>query len=355
MINFKEMVLSMKKAVITEFPEDYPISDELQQIINVADTRLGVKGFSGLLIQSFDCLMNNPEIAPEEGTVNSRGHTIIYVDIRNLLAMLYTIGLHSRYDEKSGSLTIDGKQLNKLYRKIRGNKPELYLRILEDSGMDFSVDITAKNFNLSKTGVIEIAYPDEKHTLAGLKIIAEANLRSKTDFVTVFARCDYNVLALPKKIVFNIHEIAKFLAENDQKYFISLHEYLIANQCKYETKYSVGEYLFLYTSKSQKRKILSICISLDRTYVKLNSKHITTQPDLLADAPASIKNAVKEGWECAKANNPDACNPKCAGKGLRFSLDGKEYLKCWILCFNLPVNTDAERGYVMKWIEKELD
>ena len=184
--------------------------------------------------------------------------------------------------------------------------------------------------------------------------MAEANMLSKSDFITVFARCDYNVLALPKNITFKIYDIVKFMPESEQKYFLSLHEYFIANKCKYETKYSVGEYLFNYTSKAQKRKIMSICISLDRSYIKLNSKCITTQPDLLTDAPISIKNAVKEGWECAKANDPDACNPKCAGKCLSFSLDGKEYLKCWILCFNLPVNTDEEREYVMKWTEKEL-
>ena len=353
MLSFKEMALNMKKAVITEFPDDYIVSDELKKIINANDIRLGVKGLSGLLTQAFDSLINNPEITPEEGTVNSRGHTNIYSDIRNLLAMLYTIGLHSQYNEKSGGLTMDGKQLNKFYRKIRGTKPELFLHILKDSGVDFSVDIIAKNFNLNKTGVIEITYPDEKYTLAGLKILAEANLRNKADFITVFARCDYNILALHKNITFNIHEIIKFMPKSEQKYFVSLHEYLIANNCKYETKHSVGEYLFNYTSKPQKRKIMSICISLDRSYVKLNSKCITTQPDLLTDAPASIKNAVKEGWGCAKTNDPDACNPKCAGKSLRFSLDGKEYLKCWILCFNLPVNTEDEREYIIKWVEKE--
>ena len=355
MINIQEMAAKLRANVLCDFPDGYAISDELKNEFSDADIREGIKSFSSFLTHLFDIIIGNADdsASPEESTVNSRGHTNIYAGIRNPLLMLYCIGLYGKFGDDN-SLFIDGGEVNKAYRKMRGDKPVEFLRLLQNAGLSFSADTTAKSFNLAKSGVIEICYPTDKKVLIGLKLMAKAVSRAGNDIMYVFARCDYRVLSLPKNFGFDIREVTNFLPENDKNYFIILHDFLISNKCKCESKNVMNEYIFSYISKQKKAKVFSICVSMDESNVKLNSKLISEKPDLLANAPESIKNAVKNGYTCAKKSDPNACNPKCAGKTLNFNLDGVEYLKCWILNFNLPVNETAEREYILEWLKKEL-
>lgn len=357
MISYKKMAIHLKNNVVQNFTENYIIADELTKGFSDADIRGGVKSFSVFLFKFYDILIKHADdtVTPDEGSLNSREHTNIYADIKNSFTMLYCIGLCGTYDVNSGGLRIDGKNLNKTFRKNRCNKPIEYLCLLQDSGLIFSVDITIKSFNLNTSDIFEVFYPDDKLAPAGLKIMAEAAARTGGNIIYTFARCDYRILALPKKYNYEIRDITKFLTEDEKNFFIKIHDYLILKSCTYESKNIMNEYIFSYTSKIKKAKVFSIVISMDNYYAKLKSKLIREQSDLLSDAPESIKDAVKNGWNCAKINDPHACNPNCIGKNLSFTLDGTEYLKCWILCFNLPVNTESEREYVRKWLEKELE
>ena len=207
---------------------------------------------------------------------------------------------------------------------------------------------------MTKAGDITVQYPDNKYTLAGLKAMAKAAEKYNGNFITIFARCDYNALAMPKKLILNIHEVTNFLPDEIKQYFLELHNLLLASNCKHETKNSMGECTFLYDSKIHKARMFSISVSLIGFHVKLNSKLVTTQPNMLFDAPESIKNAVIKGQPCEKAVDPNACNPNCAGKLFQFTLDGTEYTKCRHLNFYLPVKDADERKYIMKWLQKEL-
>jgi len=332
------MAAKLKKNVICDFPDNYTIADELRYGLTEEEIRDGIKDFSALLSQLFDVLISISIAAEDE--------------LKNPLALLYSIGLCGKFEDNN-RLTINSNELKKAYKKTKGTKINEHLQLLQDSGLSFSAD------NLSKAAIIQIHCPDNSASLIGLKIMAEASARVNTAapynrFIYIFARCDYLALSLPKKYHFEIRDVTKFLTAECRDYFNGLHDYLIANKCKYESKISETDYLFAYTSKIKKAKVFSIFISMDTCYVKLNSKLICQQPNLLADAPAGIKNAVKNGQVCAKKDDPNACNPKCAGKSMKFTLDGDEYFLCWILNFILPVNDKSEREYVKQWLEKEL-
>jgi len=361
MLSFKEMAVKLKCNVNCDFPDDFPISDELKLGFSNIEIRDGLKGLSNLLIQVFDVLITEASnfSSHEKNTVNSRGHTNIYPEMKNLLTFLYCIGYCGKLDKTSEYLVFDGKKLNDFYKKTRGNKPLDYMHLLHDAGLDFSSAIDEKSFILAKAGSVEVCFPDDRNALIGLKVLANATSRINrepymADVMFTFARCDYHVLSKTKTYIYEINEVTGFLPEDMRKYYIDLHNHLIANNCKYESKINMNEYQFSYTSKHKKAKIFSIHISMDHSYVKLNSKLITENPDLLTDAPESIKTAVKNGWDCAKKNDPNACNPKCAGKALIFNLAGTEFFKCWILNFNLPVNEKNERDYINIWLNKEL-
>ena len=356
MLSYREMAKLLKCNVLSAFPDDLLIGDELKNGLHEPDIPNGLKGFSALLIQLFDVLIENSDaIAPPGADLEVFGWPEkIYADLHNPFAMLYSIGLCGKYDENLGCLQVDGKELNMTYKKSRGSKGNKNLQLLQDSGLTFSADLEAKSFSLNKAGIIQVHYPDNKSALIGLKAIADATALVKgAQIIAHFARCDYRLLALPKKYTFDIGEVTKFLPSEHKNFFIELHDFAISNNCKLETK--PDAYIFNYTSKIKKTKVFSIHVQMNGSYVKINSKLIDKQPDLLNDAPKSIKEAVKKGHGCAKKSDPDACNPKCIGRNLKFSLDQVEYLKCGHLNFNLPISESDEREYVKKWLAKELE
>jgi hypothetical protein len=356
MLTIIEMAARFRDNVLRGAPEDIRISDGLKYGFSNDALRNGVEGFASLLDSLFGAIIENAAgvAPPADDNVNCKGHTNVYAEIKNPLTLLYSIGVCGELSGDGGRLLADGSAVNDKYRKCRGNKPEEYLRMLRGSGLEFSVDITAKSFKLKKAGTIEIRRPDGGTALIGLKIIAEAASRFGEDVLHIFTRNDFNALALPKKFNYDIRGVTRFMPAERRDYLAGLHDFLTANRCKYETKNVLNEYNFIYNSIPKKAKIFSIHISFDGSDVKLNSKLIRERPDLLDSAPESIKNAVINGNDCAKKYNPGACNPKCEGKNLEFTLDGCSYLKCWILNFNLPVEKPAERQFVNEWLEKEL-
>jgi len=360
MIGIKEMISKMKENVVCDFPDDYNVSGNLLDGFTEDDARVGTKGFSSLLIQLYDVILfntNNP-ITEEEATTNGLGLTNVYADIKKPLSLLYAMGVCGK-PSSGGSLLIDGGKLGDLYKKMHGTKPLEYMRLLQDAGLVFSVDLSAKSLNLNKAGVIELNYPDNTTALIGLKVLAEAASKINrqphmADIIYTFARCDYHVLSVPKKYIYEMPLITKFLPVDYRDFFVQLHGILLSNKCKCEAKINMNDYQFTYLPKKGTANICSINIAFDRSTVRIKSRLITEQPDLLAEAPKSIHDAVRNGFTCLKKADPNACNPKCNGKNLSFSLDGEEHLKCWIINFILPVNEDNEREFVKKWLKKEL-
>ena len=356
MLSFKEMAKCLQSNVLNAFPNDYVIADELKAEFTENEIRLGVEALSKLLYQLFDVIIDNANtLAPPGEELGVLGWPEkIYVDLRNPFALLYCTGLYGKYDRDSKCLIIDGKELNNMYRKARGTKTDKFLNLLTDSGIVYTPEVDNKKpFNLTKAGVVKVYYPDDNYAVLGLKVLSEAISKVKGGaIVEHFMRCDYRILSLPKKYIFDLRDVTKFLPIDEREFFIDLHELLLSNNCKMETK--PDSFIFNYTSKKTKLKVASIHVMTTDRFIKLSSRLISKEPDLLIDAPEQIKEAVKSGLECAKKENPDACNPKCIGKIIGFNLDGVDYLKCWHLNFYLPITGDIVRNYIKEWIIKEL-
>ncbi|MCL2364913.1 MAG: hypothetical protein FWC71_09660 [Defluviitaleaceae bacterium] len=114
----------------------------------------------------------------------------------------------------------------------------------------------------------------------------------------------------------------------------------------------MNEFIFTYTSKATKKVVASLRFGFQGEYIKINSKQIDEDDSFLANAPPNIKQAIKNGHNCAKENNPDACNPKCAY--IRFQLDDLMYTKCRHLNFNIPIAAVEDREYVKTWLTHEM-
>jgi len=361
---YKKLALFLKNNIVCDIPAQYDINPVLKNGIADADIVKGIKGFNSFLPLLFDDFIGNEEnfTAIDESVKTSTAVEKTFPDLVFPVYMLYCIGLYGEFNNNNECIRIDGNELNSVFKKVHGKKPGIYLQILSDLGFEFSIpNLSEKSFNLNKAGLIEVRYPDAAHTLIGLKLMAEAtsyikeNNKAKITFnvlTTIFMRCDYHALTLPERFIFDISDVAGDMEDECKTFLSSIHNLLISNKCTCEAKYIMNEFIFTYTSKPKKAVIFSVHKSMNGCYVKLNSKLINEDSGLLSNAPESIKDAVKNGYTCAKINDPNACNPKC--NNLKFILDGQEYQKCRCLNFNLPMGTNIERKYVEQWLNKEL-
>jgi hypothetical protein len=345
MKTIKDAALFTKEKIIRDIPDRFENGNE-----ELAD---GMRGLASLLHLVADKVIAEAEadgeLAATEKLTNAFQATL--PDLTLPYIMLYSIGLCGKFSGVlNEGIQINGSGLFDTFKNNRGKNHNRYLSFLTDIGFEFSEDVTAKPFKLNKIDVLEARYPDSPLTLLGLKALAESTVyveKQKINaFPSVFMRGDYHALALPKKFQFDIRDFG-------DEFCIGLHENMLANNCKCETAFKMNEYIFTYTSKTSKKIIASSRFGFERNCVKINSRLIDTDAALLADAPEGIKKAVGNGWVCAKTHEPNACNAKCVPA--RFTLDGKEHLKCRHLNFYLPTDTDENKAFIKAWIKKELE
>ncbi len=361
MKTLKEIALFLRSNIVEDIPNTFDINVRLIGDSNGADILKGVNDFQSLLYRFIDTAIENADNTTTQSEVEKT--TIAFEksfpSLIHPLYLLYCIGLHGRLDNASKCLFIDGNELSIAFKEIHGSKPNQCFLFLADLGFAFlDIDIKDISYKLNKAGLIEIRYPNSNYTLVGLKAMADATAlmgkghKDKGAIASIFMRCDYHALALPKKFSPQLIDCIGSLQDEYKSFLVSIHEFLLNQNCKCDSKYQMNEFVFTYTSKVFKTVVFSARISMDGAYIKLNSKLINEQSNLLSQAPENILEAVKNSWNCAKLNDPNACNPKCTN--LRFSIDGKEYQKCRCLNFNLPINTKQDREYIMTWLDKEL-
>ena len=363
MKTIKEAALFIKSH-ICNVPDSFEIDDSIKNGFDNTEIIDGVKQLQSILQLIADNIIHEAENGSEMATTEKPANDfhLTLPELTSPFFMLFCIGLCGEFPNGSSEyMTIDGTKLFDTFKKSRGKNHNRYLLFLSNLGFEFSVDITAKSFKLNKTDVLEVRYPDSPSVLIGLKILTEATVQVSAQIhkaqkayaiQPIFMRCDYHALTLPKKFGFDIRDCAASLSDERESFCIKIHEMLLENGCKYETAYKMQDYVFTYTSKAAKRVVASIRIGFGGECIKINSKRIDEDASFLADAPANILQVIKDGHNCVKGEDPNACNPRC--EYIRFNLDGVEYTKCRHLNFILPIDTAEDREYVKTWLSHEI-
>ena len=216
--------------------------------------------------------------------------------------------------------------------------------------------------NFDKLDSIEITCPDYPAMLTGLKIMALAqsngNVKAESDSYTgelyeVFLRCDYRALA-DKKIrpVFRIEEGIRFLPAETQKLLLRLDRELQQKGFRYDANYLCYRTHYLYRHK-KRGTLLSVNISpVNGCIVKINAEHIHLYPEFVAAFPPALLELIEKGYDCAKKEDPSACNPKCSG--YEFDLGGQRQMKCKKLNFYIPTEDPRYAEIIEAWVGKEL-
>jgi len=367
----RDLANYLKSIILTDIPETYVINPIFDCISSGENIRSGVLAFRDFLYQLLDYIIADADFYDKpkkiaDKTTDTINLSLEYPFIRDIAMVLIHIGIHGELNKSEDSLVLSGSQLHTALKGARVSKVPEYLQHLTNCGIYFTgIDLSEKKPDLSKAEILEITYPDNPVMLAGLKVMATAQLNTDKKGLkpetgsytapvdTIFLRCDYRALGEKKmKPVFVFDDAIKPFSAEIQEYLLKLNKRYMDSGCKYKTKDLCFRISFIYTHKSR-GTIGSISISpVNGCVIKINAENINDYTDMIEKFPPVIREAVENGYNCAKINDPEACNPRC--RGYEFSINGKEYLKCRHLNFYIPL-TDLTYSHIIEnWIDKEL-
>ncbi len=366
----KDLAEHLKSIIPADIPENYDINPVFNYITSEENIRDGVLAFREFLYQFFDYIIADADLYDKpkkkaDKTTDTVSLAIEYPFLRDIAMVLIHIGIHGELSKSGDSLILNGIKLYTALKGARVSKIHEYMRHLSDCGFYFAgIDLGLKKPDLSRVEELEISYPDNPIMLMGLKAMADAQLKADkrglkpemgsytSNVDTIFLRCDYRALGEKKiKPVFVFEEIIKTFPVEMQEYLLKLHHQYISLGCKYDTKDLCLRVNFIYSHKSR-GTIGSINISpVNGCVIKINAENINDYVGMIEKFPSTIVKAIENGYDCAKKNNPIACNPKC--RGYEFSVNGKQYFKCKHLNFYIPLPDLTDSQIIEDWINKE--
>lgn len=366
-----ELANHLKSIIPAEIPENYVINPILENIAGGENIRNGVLAYREFLYQFFDYIIADADLYDKpkkiaDKTTDTVNLSLEYPFLRDIAMVLIHIGIHGELNKNGDSLILSGSQLHSALKGARVSKVLEYLQHLTNCGIYFSgIDLDGKKPDLSKVEILEISFPDNPIMLTGLKVMATAQLKTdkkglkpKTGSYTapvdtILLRCDYRALGEKKiKPIFIFEDAIRPFPVEMQEYLLKLHKRYIDSGCKYDTKDLCLRINFIYSHKSR-GTIGSINISpVSGCVIKINAENINDYTDIVEKFPSTIIEVIENGNNCAKKDNPDACNPKC--RGYEFSIKERQYFKCKHLNFYVPLINLTYSQIIENWIGKEL-
>jgi len=266
--------------------------------------------------------------------------------------LLYILGISSVL-ESDGALTIDCNNLLTNAKTLKITGLPILLAKLREYGFDVS------DFGKApKAGeALQVAYMDCRYLTAALKAIASAlyeltkgDLRnSKNDYFYMMhpALLENEAVKEPKLTIDTLYNT---LDETQRSYAAGLHKFVEDG-----TKHSIrkgqlmrNEWTCTYTSKKNKKVLMSLQVKQNKLSVKLNLQNIDQYITVITNMPEKIQNAiVSGGWECG------GCNPRCSG-GFAFEMDGKAFNKCHCGSFVFGGVADEDFPHFQELLKHEL-
>ena len=318
----------------------------------------GYNSLLGIMRQLYTDIANNPAdfgmMLKEAMDINAKStdYTNSNASFLRMPNLLYVLGISSSLDSdrtlnvKSSKLIANAKQL-----KITG------LPVLLAKLRGYGFDISDFGKAPKKGESLMIDFIDNRHLLTALKSMADS-LSELTKGDLRNSKNDYFYIAHPtlvenetvKEPKLSIDTIYNTLDTVQREYAEAFHK-LVANDTKHSIRKGQlmrNESTCTYTSKKNKKVLMSLQVNQNNLSIKLNLQSINKYISAVADMPDKIKRVIRDGgWECG------GCNPRCSG-GFAFEMDGKAHNKCHCGSFVFSDLTEDDLQYCNNLLEREL-
>jgi len=131
---------------------------------------------------------------------------------------------------------------------------------------------------------------------------------------------------MPKQVIpFNDFLVT---AGTEHETFINqLHAYLQENNCCAKIKEAANGYVVSYVHKPTNRTVANYVFRKKMLMIRVYADNANSYADVISHLPDTMKDAIRNGGNCARLINPTACNSRCL-KGFDFMLDGDRQQKC---------------------------
>jgi|GEM_PF-662561 len=155
------------------------------------------------------------------------------------------------------------------------------------------------------------------------------------------------------------YQLEDFLAivNEDCKEFVStVHEMMLREKYKPKIQIMKSTGLQLSYAEPKVKGVIGIILIFfmreDKLMIRIYAKNHREYPHVLSGLPEIIVTQIDNAPDCVKFSNPEKCWKGCVGYD--FSIQGKQYQKCYVDCFQLVVDAESYPCF-LELIEREVD
>lgn len=340
-----------KGIIIPQIPDDFFVSDITEPFrhgLSDEDIHDGITAFREFLYQLHD-----------KKSAEYKSYDVKKAELfdKFLPALLFLIGFHGRLEtEPRKELIVYGSDLLILpnqnsvgINKLSAKKTCELFDFLSDMGFYFEDLFYEDKVDLSKTGQFYVTYENDDNFISGLKLIAEATINIKSDYLLIFnafMRCDFYSLVnkIPQEHIVKISDFIHMLPPEKREWVIDLDKYLISNGCKIDGK--IKEYIvFTYASQKKKKGICVLSFKPTGFTIQLICQNVKNLDEVTPVLPESMLTVLKR-----KTCSFCGCNAP-----YKISHGSEDFLCCrYTKGFAFSLDSYEEREVLRKWVELEF-
>ena len=121
----------------------------------------------------------------------------------------------------------------------------------------------------------------------------------------------------------------------------TLHNYLQENDCIWKIREAASGYVVSYIHKPTKRTVANFLFRKKVLMLRVYADNILSYEDKVLNWPSSMKDIIRQGGNCSRLSDPNACNSRCL-KGFDFMLEGERQQKCRChMAFTFPLEEET--------------
>ena len=360
----------LKNIIVPDMPVDFSIAEPFRHGLADAELRAGMTAFRRFLFDLINRLsIEGADFDPKKAAMydpeNGMRSMKCFPAVTQLPELLFFIGYHGKLDtEPTHELTVTGSDLllvpkpksEKFMRlgKISGKRLSEYFNFLSEMGFYFEGLDCSKRIDLSKTSVFHVTNENDSNIILGLKLIVEAVMQLKSDYVEIPALLRGYFYPLENETLskhkVEIGDCIQSQPPEIREWIIGLDNFLTANGCSFKGEFIEWPYFsrFTYTSRKSKQWVCILEMKITGDYIKPNCNYAKRldflQPKLTENMLRIMRS---DGCGCGAS----VCQ---YGGAFKTTYNDEEFISCRFVGFPFPMDNADERGVITEWVKKEL-
>jgi len=154
------------------------------------------------------------------------------------------------------------------------------------------------------------------------------------------------------KSEFQFSDFLLEVSDSSKDFVLTIHKMMEDASYKIKLELKANGFLVSYSEPKTKKSILNFVFRKNGMYIRIYGNNCNAYADLLHRLPENIVTQIDKSGDCSRLLDPQKCNSRCA-LGYDFSIGGKRYQKCRLVCFFLFVDAESI-PYLLELVEKEM-